>query len=50
MTPKAAQREYNKSLVTRQTHIQFQIWESIQEFQINGNANGNSTAQITYKL
>src|SRR3954463_11434544 len=40
MTLEVAQKEQNRRLVTRQTEGPFQKWESIQEFQSNGN---NST-------
>ena len=55
MILEVAQKEQNKRLVTRQTQGPFQSWESIQEFQSNGDGNGNNTTTtvnhtINYEL
>ena len=52
---KLHKKEQNKRLVTRQTQGPFQSWESIQEFQSNGDGNGNHTTTtvnhtINYEL
>ena len=51
MILKVAQKEQNKRLVTRQTEGPFQSWESIQEFQNNGNDNATRVNHtINYEL
>jgi hypothetical protein len=47
MTLEVVEKEQNKRLVTKQTQGPFQRWDSIQEFQSNGN---NSTQVTYYKL
>lgn len=44
------QKEQNKRLVTRQTSGPFQSWESIQEFQKNGNTTTMVLQTINYEL
>jgi ligand-binding SRPBCC domain-containing protein len=51
MILEVAQKEQNKKLVTRQTEGPFQSWESIQEFQSNGNGNTTTVNHtINYEL
>jgi ligand-binding SRPBCC domain-containing protein len=50
MLLEVAQKERNKRLVTRQTEGPFQNWESIQEFQSNGNNSTRVTHTINYEL
>jgi len=50
MILEVVQKEQNKRLVTKQTDGPFQIWESIQEFQSNGNNSKNVNHTINYKL
>ena len=50
MLLEVAQKEQNKRLVTRQTEGPFQSWESIQEFQSNGNNSTRVTHTINYEL
>ena len=50
MLLEVAQKEQNKKLVTRQTEGPFQSWESIQEFQNNGNNLTRVTHIINYEL
>ena len=45
-----AQKEQNKRLVTKQTQGPFQSWESIQEFQSNGNNSTKVNHTINYEL
>lgn len=44
------QKEQNKRLLTRQTKGPFQSWESIQEFQSNGNTPTMVIQTINYEL
>ncbi|HSA75514.1 MAG TPA: SRPBCC family protein [Candidatus Nitrosocosmicus sp.] len=46
------QKEQNKKLITRQTEGPFKSWESIQDFQINGNDGNTTTVNhiINYEL
>ena len=50
MILEVSQKEQNKRLVTRQTDGPFKSWESIQEFQINGNNSTKVTHTINYEL
>jgi ligand-binding SRPBCC domain-containing protein len=50
MLLEVAQKEQNKRLVTRQTEGPFQSWESIQEFQSNGNNSTRVIHTINYEL
>ena len=50
MLLEVAQKEQNKKLVTRQTEGPFQSWESIQQFQSNGNNLTRVTHIINYEL
>ena len=50
MLLEVAQKEQNKRLVTRQTQGPFQSWESIQEFQSNGDNSTRVTHTINYEL
>jgi ligand-binding SRPBCC domain-containing protein len=50
MTLEVVEKEQNKRLVTRQTEGPFQRWESIQEFQNNGNNNTKVNHTINYEL
>ncbi len=50
MILEVAEKEQNKRLVTRQTEGLFQSWESIQEFQGNGNNSTRVTHTINYEL
>jgi ligand-binding SRPBCC domain-containing protein len=43
-------KEQNKRLVTQQTHGPFQRWESIQEFQSNGNNYTKVNHIVNYEL
>ena len=50
MILEVVQKEQNKKLVTRQTEGPFQTWESVQEFQSNGNnSTSKSTITMNYK-
>ena len=55
MLLEVVEKEQNKRLVTRQTQGPFQSWESIQEFQSNGDGDSNNTTTtvnhtINYEL
>ena len=50
MILEVAQKEQNKRLVTKQTEGPFQRWDSIQEFQSNGNNSTRVTHTINYEL
>jgi ligand-binding SRPBCC domain-containing protein len=50
MILEVVQKVQNKKLVTRQTEGPFQTWESIQEFQSNGNNSTKVNHSITYEL
>ena len=53
MTLEVVEKEQNKRLVTKQTQVIFQKWESMQEFQSNGNLDTNTTIvnhTVNYKL
>ena len=50
MILEVVQKEQNKKLVTRQTEGPFQTWESVQEFQSNGNNSTKINHSITYEL
>ena len=50
MLLEVAQKEQNKRLVTRQTQGPIQSWESIQEFQSNGDGNGNTTTTVNHTI
>ncbi len=50
MILKVTQKEQNKRLVTRQIDGPFESWESIQEFQNNGNTSTMVSHTINYKL
>ena len=50
MLLEVTQKEQNKRLVTRQTEGPFQSWESVQEFQNNGNNSTRVTHTINYEL
>ncbi len=50
MILEVVQKEQNKKLVTRQTEGPFQTWESVQEFQSNGNNSTKVKHSITYEL
>jgi ligand-binding SRPBCC domain-containing protein len=50
MILEVAQKEQNKRLVTKQTQGPFQSWESIQEFQSNGNNSTKVNHTINYEL
>src|SRR5215210_1630930 len=50
MLLEVVQKEQNKRLVTKQTEGPFQKWESIQEFQSNGNNSTKVNHTINYEL
>src|SRR5919112_2214019 len=50
MTLEVVQKEQNKRLVTKQTEGPFQRWDSIQEFQSNGDNSPKVTHTINYEL
>jgi ligand-binding SRPBCC domain-containing protein len=50
MILEVTQKEQNKRLVTRQIDGPFESWESIQEFQNNGNTSTMVSHTINYKL
>ena len=50
MLLEVTQKEQNKRLVTRQTEGPFKSWESVQEFQNNGNNSTRVTHTINYEL
>ena len=50
MILEVTQKEQNKRLVTRQTDGPFESWESVQEFQNNGNTSTMVSHTINYKL
>jgi ligand-binding SRPBCC domain-containing protein len=50
MILKVVQKEQNKRVVTRQTDGPFESWESILEFQNNGNTSTMVSHAINYKL
>ncbi len=50
MLLEVTEKEQNKRLVTKQTEGPFQSWESIQEFQSNGNNSTRVTHTINYEL
>jgi ligand-binding SRPBCC domain-containing protein len=50
MTLEVVDKEENKRLVTRQTDGPFQSWESIQQFQSNGNNSTKVNHAISYEL
>lgn len=50
MILEVTEKEQNKRLVTRQTDGPFESWESIQEFQNNGNTSTMVSHTIIYKL
>lgn len=50
MILKVTQKEQNKRLVTRQTDGPFERWESIQEFQNNGDTSTMVSHTINYEL
>jgi len=50
MILEVVQKEQYKKLVTRQTKGPFQTWESVQEFQSNGNNSTKVNNSITYEL
>jgi uncharacterized protein YndB with AHSA1/START domain len=50
MLLEVAQKEQNKRLVTKQTEGPFQSWESIQEFQSNGNNSTRVTHTHTHTI
>jgi len=50
MILEVAQKEQDKRLVTKQTQGPFQSWESIQEFQSNGNNSTKVNHTINYEL
>ena len=50
MTLEVVEKEQNRRLVTRQTEGPFQRWESIQEFQSNGNSSTRVNHTINYEL
>jgi ligand-binding SRPBCC domain-containing protein len=50
MILEVTQKEQNKRLVTTQTDGPFESWESIQEFQNNGNTSTMVSHTINYKL
>ena len=50
MILEVVQKEQNKRLITRQTEGPFQSWESIQEFQSNGDNSTRVTHTISYEL
>jgi ligand-binding SRPBCC domain-containing protein len=50
MTLQVVEKEQNKRLVTKQTEGPFQRWDSIQEFQSNGNNSTRVTHTINYEL
>ena len=50
MILEVTQKEENKRLVTRQTEGPFQSWESVQEFQSNGNNSTRVNHSINYEL
>ena len=50
MLLEVVQKEQNKRLVTKQTEGPFQRWDSIQEFQSNGNNSTKVNHTINYEL
>jgi len=50
MLLEVAQKEQNKRLVTRRTQGPFQSWESIQEFQNNGEGDSNATTTVNHTI
>ena len=50
MTLQVVEKEQNKRLVTKQTEGPFQRWDSIQEFQSNGNNSTKVNHTINYEL
>ena len=50
MLLEVSQKEQNKRLVTKQTEGPFQSWESIQEFESNGNNSTTVNHTIKYEL
>jgi len=50
MILEVSQKEQNKKLVTKQTEGPFQSWESIQEFQSNGDNTTTVNHTINYEL
>ena len=50
MSLQVAQKEENKRLVTRQTDGPFQSWESIQQFENNGDNSTTVNHTINYEL
>ena len=50
MTLEVVEKEQNKRLVTKQTEGPFQRWDSIQEFQNNGNNSTKVNHTINYEL
>ena len=50
MTLQVVEKEQNKRLVTKQTDGPFQRWDSIQEFQSNGNNSTKVNHTINYEL
>jgi ligand-binding SRPBCC domain-containing protein len=50
MILEVVEKEENKRLVTRQTDGPFQSWESIQQFQSNGNNSTKVNHTINYEL
>jgi ligand-binding SRPBCC domain-containing protein len=50
MTLEVVEKEQNKRLIRKQTEGPFQSWESIQEFQGNGNDSTRVTHIINYEL
>ncbi|MDQ4074468.1 MAG: SRPBCC family protein, partial [Thermoproteota archaeon] len=50
MLLEVVEKQQNQRLVTRQTDGPFKSWESIQEFQSNGNGSTRVTHTINYEL
>ena len=50
MILEVVEKEQNKKLVTRQTDGPFQSWESIQQFQSNGNNSTKVNHTVNYEL
>jgi len=50
MILEVADKEQNRRLVTRQTEGPFKKWESIQEFQANGNSSTHIRHSVDYEL
>jgi ligand-binding SRPBCC domain-containing protein len=50
MILEVVQKEQDKRLVTRQTEGPFQSWESIQEFENNGNLSTMISHTVNYEL